>query len=139
MRLTIKIDTSDLDFDIAKLEKAIDQELNKTAHKIERTAKELAPVDTGDLRRSIHVANHSSGHVFEYHVSPNTEYDYFMEYGTSPHIIEGNPWLWWKGAKFPVRRVHHTGTKPYLYMSKAFDSHTKNLEQRLAQIVGDVL
>jgi hypothetical protein len=135
MRLTIKIDTSDLDFDIAKLEKAIDQELNKTAHKIERTAKELAPVDSGDLRRSIN----TSGSKLKYEVSTNVEYAHFMEYGTSLHKITGNPWLRWKPNYFRVKTVYHTGNKAYRYMSKAFDSHTETLEQRIAQIVGDVL
>ena len=135
MLIKFEIDTSNLDLDIAKLENAISKEMEKTANKIERTAKELAPVDTGDLRRSIHV----DGGGLEYDISTNVEYAPYMEYGTSPHIIHGNPWLSWKGQQFPVKTVHHPGTKAYKYMTKSFDTHTQDLDVRIANIIEEVL
>ena len=134
MLIKFEIDTSDLDFDIAKLEKAISKEMKTTARKIERTAKELVPVHTGDLRRSIHV----DGSGLEYDVSTNVEYAPYMEYGTSPHDIHGNPWLSWKKG-FKVKTVHHPGTKAYKYMTKSFDTHTQDLDVRIANIIEEVL
>ena len=134
MLIKFEIDTSNLDLDIAKLEKAISKEMKKTANKIERTAKQLAPVNLGDLRRSIHV----DGSGLEYDVSTNVEYSTYMEYGTSPHDITGNPWLSWKKG-FKVKTVHHPGTKAYKYMTKSFDVHTANLDWRIANIIEDVL
>lgn len=135
MKIEFSVDLSDLDLDINRLEKAISEEIETTAYKIERTSKELVPVETGTLRRSITV----EGSHLEFDVFTNVEYAHYMEYGTSPHIIEGNPYLWWEGANHPVRRVRHTGTKPYLYITTSFDEHTKTLDTRIAEIIGEVL
>lgn len=135
MKIEFSVDLSDLEFDINKLEKAISEEIETTAYKIERTSKELVPVDTGTLRRSITV----EGGMLEFDVFTNVEYAHYMEYGTSPHIIEGNPYLYWDGASHPVKKVMHTGTKPYLYITTAFDEHTATLDTRIAEIIEDVL
>lgn len=135
MRIEFSVDLSDLEFDINKLEKAISEEIEQTAYKIERTAKELVPVDTGTLRRSIT----TEGVNLEYDVFTNVEYAHYMEYGTSPHRIEGRPYLFWDGATHPIKSVMHPGTKPYLYITTAFDEHTKTLDTRIAEIIEDVL
>ena len=53
MRITVDVDLSNFNLDTGAIENVVSQELERTAHRIERQAKELAPVDTGDLRRSI--------------------------------------------------------------------------------------
>lgn len=135
MKIEFSVDLSDLEFDMDKLEKAISEELETTAYKIERTSKELVPVDTGTLRRSIT----AEGSRLEYDVFTNVEYAHYMEYGTSPHRIEGNPYLYWDGASHPVKSVNHPGTKPYLYITTAFDTHTATLDKRIADIIDEVL
>ena len=41
------------DLDTDKLKKAVSEALEKSAYEVERTAKELVPYETGDLKRSI--------------------------------------------------------------------------------------
>ena len=135
MKIEFDIDLSDLDFDINKIEKAVSEELERCAFKVERTAKELVPVDTGYLRRSIT----TEGSNLEFTISANIEYAHFIEYGTSPHIITGNPYLYWEGASHPVRQVSHPGNKAYLYMQTSFESHTQDLDTRIAKVIEDVL
>lgn len=37
----------------------------------------------------------------------------WLEQGTRAHVINGHPWLYWKGARHPVRSVNHPGTPAY--------------------------
>lgn len=135
MNIRIEVDLSDLDFDIDKVESAIEKELATTGYKVEGTAKELAPYQTGVLRGSITCQPDG----LEVDVFTNVEYSVFMEYGTSPHVIMGNPFLYWEGASHPVDYVIHSGTRPYLYMTTAFDTHTEDLDVRIADIIGAIL
>ena len=135
MNIRMEVDTSKLNLDADKINKAVSQELEKTAHRIERQAKELAPVDTGELRRSIT----TEGNGLDYEISTNLEYSEYIEDGTSPHIINGNPYLYWEGASHPVRRVNHPGNKAYLYMETACDTQTEDIEDRIADIIDKLL
>ena len=135
MNIRMEVDTSKLNLDADKVNKAVSQEIEKTAHRIERQAKELAPVDTGELRRSIT----TEGSGLDYEISTNLEYSEYIEDGTSPHIINGNPYLYWEGASHPVRRVNHPGNKAYLYMETACDTQTEDIEDRIADIIDKLL
>ena len=135
MNIRMEVDTSKLNLDADKINKAVSQELEKTAHRIERQAKELAPVDTGELRRSIT----TEGSGLDYEIGTNLEYSEYIEDGTSPHIINGNPYLYWEGASHPVRRVNHPGNKAYLYMETACDTQTEDIEDRIADIIDKLL
>ena len=57
------------------------QVIRKTALDVERDAKQLAPVDTGNLRNSIGSSVGIGGLSAE--ISPTAEYAVFVEYGTS--------------------------------------------------------
>ena len=135
MNIRMEVDTSKLNLDADKINKAVSQELEKTAHRIERQAKELAPIDTGELRRSIT----TEGSGLDYEIGTNLEYSEYIEDGTSPHIINGNPYLYWEGASHPVRRVNHPGNKAYLYMETACDTQTEDIEDRIADIIDKLL
>ena len=137
MNIKIEVDMSDLELDIDKVESAIEKELAVTGYKIEGTAKELCPVDTGVLRGGIICK--PNGLEVDVFTSGGKDYAYYMEYGTSPHVIMGNPFLYWEGASHPVDYVVHPGTRPYLYMTTAFDNHTEDLDVRIANIIEDVL
>ena len=134
MRLSIHVDATDL-FDISAVEKAVEEEIGETAEDVKMTAKNLVPVDTGALRSSID----SSGSGLSYEISANTDYAAPIEYGSSPHIIKGNPYLFWDDSIGAVKEVMHPGNKAYLYMSTAFDSHTENIDDRIADAIGRVL
>ena len=135
MNIRMEVDTSKLNLDADKVNKAVSQEIEKTAHRIERQAKELAPIDTGELRRSIT----TEGSGLDYEIGTNLEYSEYIEDGTSPHIINGNPYLYWEGASHPVRRVNHPGNKAYLYMETACDTQTEDIEDRIADIIDKLL
>ena len=135
MNIRMEVDTSKLNLNADKVNKAVSQELEKTAHRIERQAKELAPIDTGELRRSIT----TEGSGLDYEIGTNLEYSEYIEDGTSPHIINGNPYLYWEGASHPVRRVNHPGNKAYLYMETACDTQTEDIEDRIADIIDKLL
>jgi HK97 gp10 family phage protein len=60
-------------------QKQIAQVINNTALTMEREAKQLAPVDTGNLRSNI--ISHIAGINAE--VVSGTEYSKYLEYGTS--------------------------------------------------------
>ena len=135
MNIRMEVDTSKLNLDSDKVNKAVSQELEKTAHRIERQAKELAPIDTGELRRSIT----TEGSRLDYEIGTNLEYSEYIEDGTSPHIINGNPYLYWEGASHPVRSVNHPGNRAYLYMETACDTQTEDIEDRIAEIIDKLL
>lgn len=134
INIKIEVDFSDLDFDVNKIEKAISEELETTAYKCERVAKEVVPVDTGSLRNSISVDKVSPLYFI---VSPNMEYMYYIEFGTAPHIIRGNPWLRLEDGTYR-REIFHPGNKPYLYMEAGFGM-TEGLEDRVANAIERVI
>jgi hypothetical protein len=58
-------------------------------------------------------------------IGSNLPYAKYMEEGTPPHIIRakgrpaGKNALFWKGARHPVKRIRHPGTKAYRYLRRA--------------------
>lgn len=85
---------------------------------------QAAPVDTGTLRASIHVAEIQAGGLS---VTARTatsgesgDYAVHVHEGTLPHWIQATTAqaLWWPGARHPVPAVVHPGTKPVKYMER---------------------
>lgn len=136
MKINIEVDTSGLNFATGAIKQAISEELDNTAHKVERTAKELVPIDTGALRSSIA----TSGGGLDYEITASTPYAVYIEDGTSPHVITGNPYLIWDGQiNGPVKSVNHPGNRAYKYMETACDTQTEGLENRVAEAIDRVL
>ena len=132
----VEVDTSGFIIDTGAIEKAISRELEDTAHKVERQAKELVPVDTGALRSSIN----TDGSGLDYEITASRPYAEYIEDGTKPHIIEGNPYLIWDGQiNGPVRSVNHPGNRAYKYMETACDAQTEGLDDRVAEAIDKVL
>lgn len=132
----IEVDTSGLNLAIGAINKAVANELDDTAHKVERQAKELVPIDTGALRSSIS----TSGGGLDYSITASTPYAKYIEDGTSPHVITGNPYLRWDGQiNGPVKSVNHPGNRAYKYMETACDTQTQGLDDRIAEAIGKVL
>jgi hypothetical protein len=132
----IEVDTSGLNLAIGAISKAVANELDDTAHKVERQAKELVPIDTGALRSSIS----TSGGGLDYSITASTPYAKYIEDGTSPHVITGNPYLRWDGQiNGPVKSVNHPGNRAYKYMETACDTQTQGLDDRIAEAIGKVL
>ena len=134
--LKIEVDTSGLNLAIGAISKAVANELDDTAHKVERQAKELVPIDTGALRSSIS----TSGGGLDYSITASTPYAKYIEDGTRPHVITGNPYLRWDGQiNGPVKSVNHPGNRAYKYMETACDTQTQGLDDRIAEAIGKVL
>ena len=132
----IEVDTSGLNLAIGAINKAVAEELDDTAHKVERQAKELVPIDTGALRSSIS----TSGGGLDYSITASTPYAKYIEDGTRPHVITGNPYLIWDGQiNGPVKSVNHPGNRAYKYMETACDTQTQGLDDRIAAAIIKVL
>lgn len=89
--------------------------VRKTAHDIEATAKELCPVDTGNLRNSISTTVTGDGRygAVEAEIGPTADYGAYVEFGTSRQA-------------------------PAAYMGPALDRHGYQLDAALGQL-GDLL
>ena len=79
---------------------------------------------TGTLRASIQYENTNTSDAlgeFRSKVTAGARYATFVEAGTRPHMIVGNPMLTfvWKGVRVHFRYVRHPGTKPTYFMQAA--------------------
>lgn len=103
------------DFSIA-LKNATAKALEEAGFKIEKEAKEAAPVKSGYYRNNI-------GFDGKNKVIANASYSAALEYGTKPHTIEpqNKKALHFKkdGKDIFAKIVHHPGTKPLAIMRKA--------------------
>lgn len=75
---------------------------------------------SGDLERSIQhiVIGWTSDTMYVAKIEAKMPYASYVEEGTKPHRIEGNPFLAfiWKGEQVFFRYVNHPGSKPYPFM-----------------------
>jgi HK97 gp10 family phage protein len=96
-----------------RVTRAASDVLDKTAHDIEATAKQLVPVDTGALKNSIGVDRPLTDALVA-EVGPTQEYGAHVEYGT----------------------VHMA---PHAYMGPALDLYGPGFVDALAHVAGDIL
>lgn len=103
------------DFSLA-LGNATEKTLEEAGFKIEKEAKETAPVKSGYYRNNI-------GFDGKNKVIANASYSAALEYGTKPHTIapQNKKALLFKkdGKDIFAKIVHHPGTKPLAIMRKA--------------------
>lgn len=95
----------------------------RVAREVEARAKQLAPVQTGRLRSSIHAEPKFTFRGPTVRVSADVNYATFVENGTAPHLIRPRTA---KALKFKIggrtvyaKVVHHPGTKAVHFMAKA--------------------
>lgn len=95
------------------LREAIQPVLNQVAQEVEEDIKRNAPVDTGELVRSVR----RRGSV----IRITAPHWHFVEYGTRPHIIRPRVKraLWWPDAHHPVKQVYHPGTQAQPFIRPA--------------------
>lgn len=106
----LRVLAGDLKKGAAKVEKTAPLVVKKSGLDIEASAKVNAPVDTGTLQSSI--SSDINGLTAE--IGPSTEYEAFVEYGTS------------KMAAQP-------------YMGPAFEKHAPKFEQALGKVAEKIL
>jgi len=95
------------------LEEAVFPVIVNVAKEVEQDIKRNAPVDSGDLVRSVTRRDNV--------ITISAPYWHFVEYGTRPHIIRPRrrQALWWEGAHHPVRLVQHPGTQAQPFIRPA--------------------
>jgi hypothetical protein len=102
-----------------KLEAYVAKAMDRLADDIAADARRFAPVGTtGHLKSSIRV--HKSGPTSR-RIHAHAPYAAFVELGTRAHVIRPNSKkaLYWPGARHPVAKVIHPGTRAQPYLRPA--------------------
>lgn len=97
---------------------------------LKNTIENMGLVDTGYLKRRIIPSIEGNDIVLTFPI-----YAKFLEFGTAPHIIrpKDKKALMWKGAKYPVKEVHHPGTRPYAFIRTTFHKKIQGIIERNAK------
>jgi len=108
-RITVRLDPALR----VELDEAIQPILDQVAAEVEQDIKRNAPVDSGELVRSVR----RRGNI----ITISAPHWHFVEYGTEPHIIRPRTKqaLWWPGARHPVKMVRHPGTQAQPFIRPA--------------------
>ena len=141
----IKIDADELNkfsVEIPKLyeknEALVRQTVKNSAFNIQKNAKsnltKNKSVDTGHLRRGISTDIRGLGATI--HTS-NIKYAPGVEYGTKAHIIraKNKRFLYWEGAKHPIKQVNHPGSKAKPFLIPAFNQEKDQFLEKLKEVI----
>ena len=141
----IKFDTSEVDKFVIDLKGTsedirsdVQKVIKKAGFNIERNAKQNiannGSVKTGHLRRGI--TTDVGNMEVTVHTS-NIKYARGVEEGTRSHIIrpKNKKALYWKGAKHPVKKVNHPGSKAKPYLIPAFEKEKDQFLEKLKEVV----
>ena len=111
--------------------------MNKATQLVHGQAKELAPVDTGQLAGSIHMQVKDTGKELQGRVYTNNEYAMYVEFGTGatgngsyPYEIDGLSLEY---------RQDWVGMKAQPYMYPALKTHEKTIRRLLREGVHTTL
>lgn len=115
------------------IRRAVMSDMDKAAEDVKMKMRELAPVDTGNLRDSITVVKLGN----EYQIGPvNVPYAKAQEYGSRPHVIIARPGkvlVFKMGGKTTyATKVNHPGNKPHPYIRPAGDWAREHLSKQIA-------
>ena len=123
------------------------QTMNDSVALVQNQGMANAPVVTGTLRRSITSNVSGAGGSITGIVGTSVPYARFVHEGTGPHVIVpvSRKALFWPGARHPVKRVNHPGSKANPFLKRALAQRKgavlslwkKRLPQRLAVIIKD--
>lgn len=107
---------------------------------VSRTAKRLAPVDTGRLRASITPEVRLSGNNVLGVVGSNVTYAPFVELGTKPHWVPAGALAGWArrhnmNPYVVARAIARRGTQPVRFLWRAYEKHADRIQQRLEDAV----
>lgn len=99
----------------ARFKASMELYAENSSKKLENHAKKNKPWKnrTHDARNRLNGDWRWQGRKIILSLSHGVDYGIYLEKGTPPHQILGKPWLYWKGASHPVKKVNHPGTKPY--------------------------
>nr|BDD46413.1 hypothetical protein 2 [Bacillales bacterium] len=111
--------------------------LDNWANNLEGYAKQHASwVDrTGHARQGIHGGVERSKNQFHLFLSHGVEYGRFLEEGTPPHEIrpKNKKALYCPGAKHPVKKVNHPGSKAHPIIGPTIDTHLPRIRKTVKE------
>ncbi len=104
--------------------------LKLSADSIKRTMQNEVPMKTRNLRRSIQSVVRGTKAT----IGPNlndAKYALFVHEGTRAYEIRPRTKkaLFWKGARHPVKRVHHPGIKPNKFVDRTAQKGEKDVNK----------
>lgn len=117
------------------LKRKASRAVTEATFEVRRSIRRITPIDTGNLRANIDYENVDDLSSRIYVDEGNAPYAIFVYKGTRPHVIRGNPYLFWPNAEHPVREVQHPGTAPNPF----FDRGVKNSLKRVDLIVDKIM
>lgn len=132
IELKVEVDAKDLAFDTKTLYRLVQDEIRSSSLFAKGIAQDLAPIDTGELRNSIYWG----GSRLTWWAKTQVYHSEFMEEGTNPHVIVGNPMLMSAPGhknplEHPTHMVNHPGTPAYKYMETGLLVATEGIEDRI--------
>jgi HK97 gp10 family phage protein len=127
-----------IDFQInPNLNKIFDEAINigltKSAILVQADAIKKVPVKMGTLRKSIDRnidESKKTAEIFIPENSPASKYASLIElFGAKPHEIlpRFKKALWWKGLKYPIKRVYHPGFQARPFLRPALYDNKDNI------------
>jgi HK97 gp10 family phage protein len=130
----------DLESMADEVQEAIDGAVEKTALQVERSAKQKAPVDTGNLRASIQTVPDGLAQRL---VGTNVEYAPDVEFGTQPHVITPTDAeaLRFEGSDGDIvyaKSVDHPGTPAQPFLRPALREHESDLVENIRAAIDDL-
>lgn len=86
---------------------------------------------TGHARQSLHGGVDDRPGQYVLYLSHGMEYGIWLEKGSGPHEIRPvhKKALYWHGAKHPVKKVMHPGSKSYAIVGPTVDVHLPRIRQ----------
>jgi hypothetical protein len=110
--------------------------VDRTGTDVQNEARRRAAVDTGRLRSSIVSRATNTGRSVGYVVGTNVNYAADVEGGTDPHVIvpKNGKALYWPGARHPVARVNHPGTRAQPFLRPAIEMTEIFFRANLSQV-----
>lgn len=119
-------------------ESTLEAALGKACAVVEAAAKQKAPKDTGELRRSITSKVEMQGDDMVGVVYTPLEYAPYVEYGTGLFAEEGGradvPWSYQNDKG---EWISTSGQKPQPYMRPALDENREEILRILAEVITD--
>lgn len=111
------------------------------ANKLENEAKVNASWKdrTAHARQGLHGDVNVSNSQYTISLSHGVEYGGILEDGSPPHVIrpKNKKALYWKGAKHPVKLVHHPGTKGYPIIKPTMENNKYKIRDSVIKLWGD--
>lgn len=110
--------------------------VDRTGTDVQNEARRRAAVDTGRLRSSIVSRSTNTGRSVGYAVGTNVKYAADVENGTPPHVIvpKNGKALYWPGARHPVAKVNHPGTRAQPFLRPAIEMTEIFFRANLSQV-----